>query len=225
MKDIIKTGLILMIFTAISGLFLGFVYVGVKGKIQEADNAAKLSAIKFVLKDPISGEYLVNEKTIEEVVKKTGIETIVLKEYREGTVLGPVYEFRTNGGKKAYVLSGYAPGFGGNVTVVACFLETESGLMLNSVRVIDYSQETPGLGAKIGEEEVQKRFFPIPPEGLKNGLKVDKDAGLPKGSPEELKQKGIVKVSDVMTGATITPRAVTVALNLMYRYLTEEVLK
>lgn len=97
--------------------------------------------------------------------------------------------------------------------------------MLNSVRVIDYSQETPGLGAKIGEEDIQKRFFPIPPEGLKNGLKVDKDAGLPKGSPEELKQKGIVKVSDVMTGATITPRAVTVALNLMYRYLTEEVLK
>lgn len=34
-----------------------------------------------------------------------------------------------------------------------------------------------------------------------------------------------MKVSDVMTGATITPRAVTVALNLMYRYLTEEVLK
>jgi electron transport complex protein RnfG len=30
-----------------------------------------------------------------------------------------------------------------------------------------------------------------------------------------------VKVSDVMTGATITPRAVVTALNLMYRYLEE----
>ncbi|PLV57481.1 RnfABCDGE type electron transport complex subunit G [Thermotoga sp. SG1] len=225
MKDIIKTGLILMIFTAISGLFLGFVYVGVKGKIQEADNAAKLVAIKFVLKDPFTGDYLVDEEMIEEVVKKTGIDTITLKEYKEGAVLGPIYKFKTKDGKSAYVLSGYAPGFGGNVTVVACFLETKNGLMLNSVRVIDYSQETPGLGAKIGEEDIQKRFFPIPSEGLKDGLKVDKDAGLPKGTPDELKQKGIVKVSDVMTGATITPRAVVTALNLMYRYLTEEVLK
>ncbi|MCD6551760.1 RnfABCDGE type electron transport complex subunit G [Thermotoga sp.] len=225
MKDILKTGLILMIFTAISGLFLGVVYTGVKGKIQEADRAAKLNAIKFVLKDPITGEYLVDEKTIEEVVKKTGIETVVLKEYREGAVLGPVYEFETKDGRRAYVLSGYAPGFGGNVTTVACFLETKNGLILNSVRVIDYSQETPGLGARIGEESVQRRFFLIPPEGLKNGLRVDKDAGSPKGTPEELKKKGIVKVSDVMTGATITPRAVVTALNLMYRYLTEEVLK
>jgi electron transport complex protein RnfG len=221
MKDILKTGLILMVFTAISGLFLGLVYMGAKGKIQEADNAAKLSAIKFVLKDPLTGDYLVDEKEIEEVVKKTGIETVVLKEYKEGVVLGPLYEFVTKDGRDAYVLSGYAPGFGGNVTVVACFIKTEDGFMLNSVRVIDYSQETPGLGAKIGEESIQRRFFPVPPEGLKNGLRVDKDAGLPKGSPEELKKQGVVKVSDVMTGATITPRAVVTALNLMYGYLEE----
>ncbi|PLV59001.1 RnfABCDGE type electron transport complex subunit G [Thermotoga sp. KOL6] len=225
MKDILKTGLILMAFTAVAGLFLGLVYVGVKDKIREADNSAKLKAIEFVLKDPMTGEYLVRKENIENEVKKTGIEAVVLKEYKEGVVLGPLYVFRTEDGKKAYVLSGYAPGFGGNVTVVACFVESQRGLILNSIRVIDYSQETPGLGAKIGEEEIQRRFFPIPPEGLKEGLKVDKDAGLPKGTLDELKKKGVVKVSDVMTGATITPRAVVTALNLMYRYLTEEVLK
>jgi len=71
---------------------------------------------------------------------------------------------------------------------------------------------------------VQKRFFPIPETGLKNGLKVDKDAGKQGTDPEEAKQEGVVNVSDVMTGATITPRAVVSSLNAMYKFLKEKYL-
>jgi electron transport complex protein RnfG len=39
-------------------------------------------------------------------------------------------------------------------------------------------------------------------------------------SDDEAKKQGVAKVSDVMTGATITPRAVANALNAMLDYLS-----
>jgi len=102
--------------------------------------------------------------------------------------------------------------------------KTTGELSLKAIKVLDYSQETPGLGAKIADPNVQKRFFPIPETGLSNGLKVDKDAGKQGIDPEEAKQEGVVKVSDVMTGATITPRAVVSSLNAMYKFLKEKYL-
>ena len=58
-------------------------------------------------------------------------------------------------------------------------------------------------------------------------MKVNKDAGiLPKSSNEEirkLKDSGVVQTSDVMTGATITPRAVVNTLNTMFEFLNQEV--
>lgn len=222
MKDILKTGLVLMIFTLVAGLVLGLVYASVKSRIEEADRKAKLKAIKYVLRDPLTGDYLVEESEIEKVIKKTGIESIILEETPKGIVYGPIYEFKTKDGKVAVVLSGASPGFGGSVITVACFLKENGGFSLNSIRVIEYSQETPGLGAKIAEEDIQRRFFPVPPKGLEKGLKVDKDAGSPSGSPEELKKNGIIKTSDVMTGATITPRAVVTSINLMYEYLKKK---
>lgn len=53
-----------------------------------------------------------------------------------------------------------------------------------------------------------------------NGVRVDKDANLMHLSPDEAKKQGVAKVSDVMTGATITPRAVANALNAMLDYLS-----
>jgi len=224
-KEMLKTGLTLMVFTVVAGLALSLVYVATKDRIKKSEISAKLEAINQVLRDPISGAIIVDEREVNEIVRREGVESRTLREYKEGTVLGPLYTFLSRDGRKVYVLSAQAPGYGGNVVTMACFIENGEGLMLNVIRVLDYSQETPGLGAKIGETTVQERFSLIPPEGLEHGVRVDKDAGSPQGTVEELKAKGIVKVSDVMTGATITPRAVTTAINLMYKYLTEEVLK
>jgi electron transport complex protein RnfG len=93
------------------------------------------------------------------------------------------------------------------------FEEVDLELTYNAIKVLDASQETPGLGAKILEEAPQKRFYGIPQEGLEHGVVVDKDAKGRKGP-------GVVKTSDIMTGATITPRAVANAINIMYAYLT-----
>ena len=89
------------------------------------------------------------------------------------------------------------------------------------IRVLDASQETPGLGAKILEEEPQKRFYGIPQSGLEEGVVVDKDA---KDRSVKDKMHGVVKTSDIMTGATITPRAVANAINIMYSYLKDHLL-
>ncbi len=219
MNEIIKNGLILMIYTAVAGLVLGLVYVSTKEAIDKADISAKLRAMVSVLEDPKSGKPMVPESKVEEVMRKMGEEKI-LSETKEGKVYGPIYHFEVDG-KEIYVVVGASPGFGGDVKVMASFVKIDHDFYLNAIEVLDYSQETPGLGAKIGEKSIQKRFYPIPPEGLRNGVRVNKDAGVSFGNPDELKKKGIIMTSDVMTGATITPRAVANAINLMYHYLKE----
>jgi len=137
-----------------------------------------------------------------------------------GKVILPYYEFDVDG-KKVFVLVGAAPGFGGDVKVMASFIVGKNGVYLHSIRVLDASQETPGLGAKIMEEGPQKRFSNIPQSGLEKGVVVDKDA---KNRSVKNKDNGVVKTSDIMTGATITPRAVANAINIMYSYLKEVIL-
>ena len=116
-------------------------------------------------------------------------------------------------------------GFGGDVvSVISIFVDRKTGdYYLNKIEVINYSQETPGLGAKINEDAVKKRFYLIPKEGLEKGLKVNKDAGVlvPENEIDEYKKRGVVQTSDIMTGATITPRAVVNSINAAIRFLKE----
>jgi len=140
----------------------------------------------------------------------------------KGKVQSPAYIFETKDGKKVYVLTGQAVGYGGNVVSVAAFLTTSQGLKLNAIKVMEYSQETPGLGANITRDDIHKRFYPIASEGLEKGLKVNKDAGIIVPSNELQRARdteGVVQTSDVMTGATITPRAVVNSINTMYEFL------
>jgi len=224
-REMLKMSITLMVYTLIAGIALGLVYTITKDRIAEAELANVISSMESLLTDE-NGNAIVS---IDEIKK------IVLSKRNEmgkelftdsvGTVIAPVYEFETDSAKY-YLLTGYAVGYGGNVVTMAAFKldKTTGELSLKAIKVLDYSQETPGLGAKIADPNVQKRFFPIPEKGLSNGLKVDKDAGKQGSDSEEAKQEGIVKVSDVMTGATITTRAVVSSLNAMYKFLKEKYL-
>lgn len=217
MKEYIKTGFILMVYCAIAGLALGLVYMVTKDRIALTDVQEKLGAVEQVLKDE-SGSYIVSLDQLRSAVAKADQESKVIFENEKGKVYSPVYEFDSDLGK-VYVLTGSSLGYGGPVTVVACFIENSEGFSLFSLKVTDFSQETPGLGAKISDPEIQKRFYPMDASALTKGVRVDKDANLTHLSPEEAKKQGVAKVSDVMTGATITPRAVANALNAMLDYL------
>ncbi len=222
MKDILKNGIILMLYAAVAGLVLGGIYVATKDAIAKADLSAKLKAMEEVLTDYETGQLMVDKQTIEEKVREGGQEQVKEMEYNgvKGKLFLPYYEFKS-AGKEIYVLVGAAPGFGGDVKVMASFIKENGQLYLHMIRVLDASQETPGLGAKIMEEEPQKRFSNIPQTGLEEGVVVDKDA---KDRPVKDKMHGVVKTSDIMTGATITPRAVANAINIMYSYLKGHVL-
>jgi len=223
-KEMLKTSLILMIYTLVAGIALSLVYTITEDKIGSAELENTITAMKYVLTDENGNQVIPSEEIEKTVSGKSSEMGNVLYTDNIGTVNSPVYEF-ANGDTKYYVLTGYAPGYGGNVITMASFKYENGELSLYAIKVLDYSQETPGLGAKIADENIQKRFYPIPENGLSNGIKVDKDAGKQALSPEEAKSQGVVKVSDVMTGATITPRAVSNSLNAMYNYLKKEYLQ
>ena len=234
-KSIWRSALPLLVFSIIAGLCLGLVYLFTKPGIDKAELNFKLQSIKKVLEDPITGELLVASSEIPDSLKE--LEELVWRENSEGVlaeydslkakVHSPAYLFRSKKGEEIYVLEGSSVGYGGSVVVLAAFVKVEDDFRLNGIRVTSYSQETPGLGAKIGEEKVMKRFYPVEPEGLRKGLKVNKDANVVPTEDEEKmrylrEHEGIIQTSDVMTGATLTPRAVVNAINAMYRYLKEQ---
>lgn len=224
-REMLKMSITLMVYTLIAGIALGLVYTITKDRIAEAELANVISSMESLLTDE-NGNAIVSVDEIKKIVlsKRNEMGNVLFTD-SVGTVIAPVYEFETDSAKY-YLLTGYAVGYGGNVVTMAAFKldKTTGELSLKAIKVLDYSQETPGLGAKIADPNVQKRFFPIPETGLSNGLKVDKDAGKQGIDPEEAKQEGVVKVSDVMTGATITPRAVVSSLNAMYKFLKEKYL-
>ncbi len=231
-----KTALILTTLMIVIAVALSAVYLLTKEPIAKSDLNAKLSAIKSVLTDPNTGKLLIKENEIPKSLEQLNLKVwksdpsgiLYENDKFKGYVLSPAYKFTTTSGKNAYVLVGYGIGFGGRVITVAAFVKKDGGFYENAIRVIDYSNETPGLGAEINDPKVRKRFYSIPNLGFENGLKVNKDANLyplPNDYLSKLtfyRSKGVVVTSDVMTGATITPRAVVSTLNAMYAFLEKE---
>ncbi len=231
-----KTALILTVLMVVIAIILSWVYVITKQPIAQSDLQAKLSAIKSVLTDPQTGKLLISESEIpktlqqlkEKIWKSSPNGLLYASKKYKGYVLSPAYVFKAKNGNPVYVLIGYGIGFGGRVVTVAAFEKEKNGFYENAIRVIDYSNETPGLGAKINDPQVRKRFYSIPNSGFQDVVKVNKDANLYPLPPDYksklnyYKSKGIVVTSDVMTGATITPRAVVSTLNTMYAFLEKE---
>ncbi|MCL4408070.1 MAG: RnfABCDGE type electron transport complex subunit G [Thermotogae bacterium] len=238
MANHVKIALILTVVMVVIGVILAGVYLMTYTPIAKADLNAKFKAIKFVLTDQTTGQLLVNQDQIPETMaelnakiwKSNSSGVLYSNTKLPGYVLSPAYIFKGKNGSNIYILTGYGIGFGGRVVTVASFIQQKNGGFLESaIDVIDYSTETPGLGAKINDPDVRSRFFDIPNSGLKDGVKVNKDADifpLPSNYESEIptyKKEGIVVTSDVMTGATITPRAVANTLNAMYEFLEREV--
>ena len=234
MGNYVKTGLILMAFTLVVGGLLAGIYVLTKEPIEKADLSNQLRAMKTVLTDPNSGRSVVPEQEIptstaqlEKMIwRKADSETVFSSSVWKGAIYSPIYHIKSTEGKEIAIVSAGATGYGGDVKILAAFIQAEKGFDLFRLEVMDFSQETPGLGAKISEEGVKARFFDFTTENLERGLKVDKDTGIGSlSSPagiREAKKDGIIYVSDLMTGATITPRAVANAVNTITEYLSAE---
>lgn len=106
--------------------------------------------------------------------------------------------FDESGNLIGYAISSASRGYGGDVKVMTG-VNAEDGSVI-AINVYDNSGETPGLGVNTSGEKFTSQFA-----GLSSGtgVTVDKDAG---------KNPDSVAV-DSVTGATISSRAVTNAVN------------
>lgn len=160
LKDIIVTGLILLLIAGVAGVALGFVNAITKGPIAEqnkiAEDQAKLAAFpeakQFEPIDPAKWQTLLegDEKEIVESVDMA----------------------RDNGDALGYVIKVAPQGYGGPVETIVGI--TNDG-KLTGINIVNHA-ETPGLGAKAQEPAWQGQFKDKPAESPLNLVK-NKKAG------------------------------------------------
>ena len=149
MKDIIKLSLTLMIYAAIAGLLLGFIYTKTKPKIDEQARQEREQAIKEVMP--------AGAVAFEEMKLSNGL--VITVGYGDDTKTRPV----------GYSAMAYAGGFSSTINTM---VGITTDFKVNAIKVIS-QQETPGLGTHTQDEWFQKQFA----GRTENDLLVDKDGG------------------------------------------------
>ncbi len=188
MKEIIRLGIILMIFCIVAAFSLGMVNEFTKETIKENRIKANIEARKTVFPDAEDFKLLVS-KTDSEFEKDDKAEEI-LNNYPE---IAEVFEAMKGGEKIGYVFKALPGGYGGPVEV---FVGIDTEGKITGVRVGN-NQETPGLGAKSKTPKFYEQY---------NGLSAFDGVGV---SKTEASGNDIKAIS----GATITSKAVTKGVN------------
>jgi len=149
MKSMLRLGIILMIYSAIAGALLGWVYIKTKPKIDEQAKLEREKAIKEVMP---SNMVVFEEKTLSD-------SSVIIIGYSDSAKTQIV----------GYAATAVASGFSSNiVSIVGFTLDWK----VNAIKVISQS-ETPGLGTHTQDQWFQEQFA----GKLKDELLVDKDGG------------------------------------------------
>lgn len=191
MNKIIKNTIILTIITLVSGVALGAVYEITKAPIANAQEEAKQEAYKQVFADADSFDDLkVDAKEAAEAVKAAGVD--------DGAEINEAVEAKQGGETIGYVITATDPnGYGGDIQVS---VGIQNDGTVNGIALLSIS-ETAGLGMKASEPEFYEQY-----SGKQTDhFYVSKDGG----EGEEI---------DAISGATITSRAVTGAVNASLGY-------
>ncbi len=189
MKKIITSTLILVAITLIAGLALATVYEVTKDPIAAAEQKAKENAYRMVMPDA---------DAFGERPPVSGVQYPV---EAEGGVLINDCLIATDaaGNCLGYVVNVTSPnGYGGDVTIAVGILEDST---IKGISVISQS-ETAGLGAVCAEDRFTSQFA-----GINGTVEYVKDG---KTEPNQI---------DAISGATITTKAVTEAVNAAVAYV------
>ena len=196
-NSIVKDTLILTAITLVAGLALGAVQYITAAPIEAANKAALEEAYMAVVPDAASFEDYADfdETAVNEVVHATEVGTdddikaiSVAKDF-SGAEIGYGFSVVTH------------KGYGGDITLTVG-IDKNSGTM-NGYSITDIG-ETPGLGMKSTEEKFMSEFRGLDMTG--GFYTVTKSS--PAGAGE----------IEAISGATITPRAVTNAINAVMSY-------
>lgn len=191
MNKIIKNTIILTIITLVSGVALGAVYEITKAPIANAQEEAKQEAYKQVFEDAESFDNLeVDAKEAAEAVKAAGVD--------DGAEINEAVEAKQGGETIGYVITATDPnGYGGDIQVS---VGIQNDGTVNGIAILSIN-ETAGLGMKASEPEFYEQY-----SGKQTDhFYVSKDGG----EGEQI---------DAISGATITTRAVTGAVNASLGY-------
>jgi Na+-translocating ferredoxin:NAD+ oxidoreductase subunit G len=181
MRDIIRLGIVLMIYSVIAGASLAYVNIMTKDKIISNKAASEDAARKEVLPGMNGG------------FEPKGSMTVGNYEF-------PYWIAYTDQGKTTpggYVFIAKGKGYS---SVIETMVGVDLGGKITGIKVVS-QQETPGLGTKITEVRYGENdpWFSRQFKGKSadDNIRVKKDGG----------------DIDAMTGATISPRAVTDSIN------------
>jgi electron transport complex protein RnfG len=189
MNKIVKNAIILTVITLVAGLGLGFVYEITKDPIAQAEDAAKKEAWQQVFPEASLEEFEAIDVDAE--IAEQVISDLGIK--------ATVDEVCTvNGGDDGYVITTTdKEGYGGNIQITVGI--TNDGTV-NGVSILSIS-ETAGLGMRATEPAFYEQY-----QGKQTDkFVVSKDGG--EGEP-----------IDALSGATITSRAMTGAVNAALAY-------
>lgn len=190
-NKIVKNAAILTAITLVSGLLLGLVYEITKEPIRVSQEKAKQEAYQMVLPEAKAFEETkdFDEKEAEESLKTAEVSGCYVKEAAEA--------FDGDGKTLGYVVTTVSKeGYGGEIEISVGILAdgTVSGIEILSI------SETAGLGMNAAEPAFKDQF---------RDVKTDKFA---------VKKDDPTGNVDALSGATITSRAVTNAVNAGLAY-------
>ncbi|BDF33837.1 electron transport complex subunit G [Lachnospiraceae bacterium] len=189
MNKIVKNAIILTLITLVSGVGLGFVYEITKEPIAQAQDAAKKEAWQEVFPEASSSDF--EEIDVDAKAAEKAIKDLGVK-----AEIDEVCEVK--GGEAGYIVTATdKEGYGGDIKITVGITSdgTVSGISILSI------SETAGLGMKATEPVFYEQY-----EGKQTDrFVVSKDGG--DGEP-----------IDALSGATITSRAVTGAVNAALGY-------
>ncbi len=190
MNKIVKNTIILTAITLISGIALGGVYEITKAPIAQAQEDAKQGAYKEVFQDADEFKALdVDAKEAAQAVKDAGV---------DGAVINEAAEAQKGGETIGYVVTATDKnGYGGDIQLS---VGIQSDGTVTGISILSIS-ETAGLGMNADTPEFKKQYADKKTEQFY----VDKDGG----EGEQI---------DSISGATITTRAVTGAVNASLGY-------
>lgn len=185
MKENLKLGFILCIITAVAGLFLGLANELTKDVIAQNAKMSK-EDVAYILPGATTIKDFEFDKESEEFVTEA-------------------YEISSDSQVIGYAIKSVSKGYGGEIDVL---VGIKSDGELGGVKVLSQS-ETPGLGAKVEEENFIGQYRDMP---IADSLKVVKGS---KSNDNEV---------EAITGATISSNAVTKAVNDAMNFYKENIL-
>lgn len=193
-KNLVMDCIKLCVITLIAGLLLGIVYNVTKEPIAAQEEKTKQEAYKAVFTNAAKFEEIkLNQKEVSAVLKKNDL--------GQNNISEAVKAVDNSGKELGFVFSVTNPdGYGGNITLSVGIRDDGT---VNGYETLSIS-ETAGLGMKAKEDKFKSNF---------KNKKADKFEVVKDGSGKNDDSK-----VDAISGATITSRAVTSAVNSCVAY-------